>query len=166
MNNQINENVTLTAKIQLVYMEHRGILDRTNPHHIGAIQALMCGPVQHALDQLRRLWDIHPVRSRKRTKGVPRDLRAARPHPGGQVRFPHTVDWPAEYERANGTQLRRAPTWTAQRDALHYQPARQAARTRAIHMLWGSDAHVWNDIQHNTGRTRFIPCFRLFVTFR
>lgn len=109
-------------------MEHvLQILDRNDPLHLGAIQALGVVLLQHADDQLRQLWDIHVVRTASRAIGRPRDLRAQRPHPGGRRQLNPATDYIALYEEANGRAqpLRREPCWAAARDVLYGQPARQ-----------------------------------------
>ena len=88
------------------------------------------------------------------------------PHPGGRRQLAPAMDMVARYEQQSGRQLRREPAWRAQRDALHGQPARQAARAAAVRVLWGSVALAWTDVLVRRGRSRFIPSFLLFLRFQ
>ena len=166
-NNQLNDNINLKAKLVLVYMEEvLHILDRTNSHEKGAVQALMSQAMQAGLDGLLRVWDLHPVRTAHRTKGVPWKLREERRYPGVRVPLPANFDMVTSYEAANRKVLRREPTWAAARDPLYGQPARRAARAQAVMALWGSALRAWADIEHNTGRGVFIPSYLLYLSFR
>ena len=48
----------------------------------------MGAAMQHGIDGLLQLWDTHMVRTRRHNKGVPRQLRAQRQHPGPRTPLP------------------------------------------------------------------------------
>lgn len=165
-NGEINVKVNLALKLVFLYMEHSlGILDRTIPEHLGAIQALGVLVLQHADALLMGNWDVHVVRSATRDLGRPADLRASMPHPGGQRVLSAGVDYVARYEAATGRRLRRTPRWRDARDPLSGQPGRQAARLAAVMARFGSVALTWTDVLHNTGRARFIPAYLVYLSY-
>ena len=68
-------------------------------------------------------------------------------------------------EAATGHPLQR-PTWTAARDPLANQPARQQLRGAAVRAMWGDEGLGWTDILHNQGRAKFIPSYIIYLSFQ
>ena len=167
-NGELNIEVNLPLKLVFEYMENvRQILDVQNPYHLGACQILGKAVLAFADAQLETAWDVHVLRrSRGPAKGRPCDRRLQRPHPTGLRAMPAGVDAVAMYGRAMHRAMRTVPSWAAARDPLHSQPQRQAQRSAAVMAQWGSVANVWSDICHNSGRTLFIPGFRLFLRYQ
>ena len=165
-NNVINENMMAFAKPMCVYMEQQvHVYLRSNPHHKGALQVLLCLVLEVPIRNILHLWDIHMVRSASRNRGVPWKLRRDHPHLGPLTPIPVGIDFVADYEAANGVRLRREPSWAAARDPLYGQPARQAQRMAAVMAIWGTKEAAWADVMHNSGRGLFIPSYLQYLRF-
>ena len=155
----------LPLKMVLIQMERDNVLDVDNRYHLGAVQAIGCVLLQHAVDQAVHLWNVHPLRARGggRSLGSPTAMRANAP-PLAIPRLPCPANVPDMYEAGSGNRLDRAPPWLALRDPLHGDPGRQAVRATAVAHELGPIRDAWADVLHNDGHL-FRRAFGVYLSY-
>ena len=105
------------------------------------------------------------MRSTKGDGGVPSERMRTQAYPGARLALPN-VDMLGTFEQASGMPLKRVPTAVLRRDPLRRQPARQLQRAAAVQAICPSVAAAWADVLHNNGQRYFVPCFRMYISFR